>query len=476
MDKQNVEQTVDERTPTNADVPLSTALPAWVQNIVFTDGRVNEIKRRIVEYPGFRLIDTDDLLADKELVLPFLMSHAELQKKDSKEGPKDSPAEQILMYEHWIVIPKSKVHAFMDWYYEKSGMPLGGRDFMFDIIRQRFLGVSRKDIQAYLNKRKMKREFVLGRRLNELSPLIANRPMQIWVMKLVDMDYEEFNPGVQHSRYPYMGLIQDAFTKYVWAAPIRTSSQRDLSSSLCAFQKRVERDISRTDLIADVFGTKPLILLTNTHPAFTSPAFDECIGAVRKQLLPGQSIGDLPHIQKDQVIHIIQKDNSLTEHWENIITRMIGSHLSFSSSDTTTLLWDDVLQDIIRQYNETPHPTTEIKPYVAYKKTNWAVIKERIREESQDKSRQYNEEQKAKRQKKHVQKQSRTLQGAVEQQYQALLRSKFAGAPGEPQQTTAPKVVVNTGESQEPPRAADGNSVPPPLAHNVPNVVEDEFA
>jgi len=356
----------------NLEEKTKMIIPRWVTQMNYDAKQVERIKNNLVEYPGFELINNDEINESWESTLPFLF-------KDNQQKEERS----LLLYNGIPVIPGPKLESFMDWYYEESGYPIGGRDFMYDIIKEMYIGVSRRDIERYIKNRMKEKKFVLKRRIDDLNPLVANRPMQIWEIKIVDMDYAQYNPGLTVSNFPYLVLVQDKFTQFIWAAPL---IRKEVLDQICKLLNNIYKDIEKTEIIGTVFGNKPLIIKTNKinhkNTLLTSLKFSQCINGVRVEMKGGDhKVPTLPNnLDKDQIIHLIYTNSSNKDRgdqWEKRITRLIENELA---SDPIIDSYDEIIQKVINDYNEEPNDITKVSPYDAYNKETWYTIKENIYE------------------------------------------------------------------------------------------------
>lgn len=350
----------------NSDERNKMVIPRWVTQINYDEKQVEKIKNNLVEYPGFEVITNDEISGEWESSLPFLFN--DNQKVEDR---------WLLLYNGIPVIPGPKLNAFMDWYYEESGYPIGGRDFMYDIIKDLYIGVSRRDIERYIKSRMKEKKFVLKRRVDDLNPLVANRPMQIWEIKILDMDYAQYNPGLTASNYPYLVLVKDNFTQFIWANPLL---RKDIIDQVCKFLSSIYKDIEGTESIGTVFGTRPLIIKTNKmnhkNTLLTSLKFSQCLNGVRVEMKGGDhKVPDLPNnLDKNQVIHLIGHNDKGNE-WEKRITRLIENELAGNPIIDS---YDEIIQKVINDYNDEMHDVTKVSPYDAYNKETWYTIKENI--------------------------------------------------------------------------------------------------
>ena len=134
----------------------------------------------------------------------------------------------------------------------------GSRDRVFERASQRFVGVSRRAVMAWLRDQEVwqlrQPSFAPAIR----QPIVSTRPFQRTQADLVDM--RSWHPGLNNDTQ-YLLTAIDTFTKYAWAVPLRNKEAASVSR---AFDERVLADADRA----------PAVVQTDRGSEFVSGEFE----------------------------------------------------------------------------------------------------------------------------------------------------------------------------------------------------------
>lgn len=148
---------------------------------------------------------------------------------------------------------------------------------------------------------------------------------KIWGADLVDIrSFSKFNQGVQ-----YLLMLIDVFSKYGWIQPLNNKTGVEVANAL----KRVFKDRKPEQLWVDK-GTE----FYNRHV---------------------QSIVTLYSTENEE-------KSSIVERWNRTIKEKMFKYFSANS----TRKYIDVLQNMVKNYNETVHSSIKMTPIEASKKEN----------------------------------------------------------------------------------------------------------
>ena len=148
---------------------------------------------------------------------------------------------------------------------------------------------------------------------------------RIWAADLVDMkSFAKFNKGVK-----YLLTVIDVFSKYGWIEPLKNKTGIEVASAL----KRIFKE------------RKPEKLWVDKGKEFYNRDV--------QSLIPLYSTEN-------------EEKSSIVERWNRTMKEKMFKYFSANS----TRKYIDVLQEMVRNYNETVHSSTKMTPMEASKKEN----------------------------------------------------------------------------------------------------------
>lgn len=148
---------------------------------------------------------------------------------------------------------------------------------------------------------------------------------EIWAADLVDMkSFEKFNKGVK-----YLLTVIDVFSKYGWIVPLKNKSGAEVAKALKRIFKEREPDKLWVDKGKEFYN-----------------------GDV-------QSLVELYSTENEE-------KSSVVERWNRTMKEKMFKYFSANS----TRIYIDVLDEMVKNYNETVHSSIKMTPIEASKKEN----------------------------------------------------------------------------------------------------------
>ena len=145
-----------------------------------------------------------------------------------------------------------------------------GRDAIYSMIRRSYVGVTRSDVQKFLDKRPYRQQYKRKKKRVSTSILPSNK-RGVWQIDFIKMKK-------QNNQYRYVCVIVDMYSKYLWAFPLkkRTQFHKNKKSSGNEFNT-VMKNISgsnflkKLQIILDSEGGGPKIMQSDNE--FRSRAY-----------------------------------------------------------------------------------------------------------------------------------------------------------------------------------------------------------
>jgi hypothetical protein len=155
---------------------------------------------------------------------------------------------------------------------------------------------------------------------------------------LIEMiPYARFNNG-----FKYILIVINTFSKFVWAYPLKTKTAAEVTNAL-----------------SSLFKTKKNIP-KNFQTDFGKEFYNKSLNAVFKKY----------HINHYSTYST--KKAQMAERVIRTIKNLIWKEFSFRGN----YKWTDILQDIVKRYNNTKHHTTQYKPSAINKKNEKKILRD----------------------------------------------------------------------------------------------------
>ena len=179
-------------------------------------------------------------------------------------------------------------------------------------------------------------------------PIIVKGFHETWEADLVDMQHL----AKWNRRYKYMLTVIDILSKFAFARPLKSKTGEAVTA---AFED-----------ILQGRGQVPSKLHTDRGKEFLNTKF--------------QSL-----LKKNNMHHYYTfsgKKSTIIERWN----RTLKSRMYRMFTERNSLKWVDMLEDLVSDYNNTTHRTTQMKPAYVNEKNQYKVL-HRIQEQQQKKKR-----------------------------------------------------------------------------------------
>lgn len=126
------------------------------------------------------------------------------------------------------VVPEGKGDDVLRKIYEDPSTGLFGRDRLFDRVKRTYVGISKRDVEAFVKARKEAQIHAPVRRQKIRTPILARAPFRRWQIDLVDVSaYRASNDGVL-----YLLTVIDCFSKYAWAVPLKRKTAEAVGAAM----------------------------------------------------------------------------------------------------------------------------------------------------------------------------------------------------------------------------------------------------
>jgi transposase InsO family protein len=235
--------------------------------------------------------------------------------------------EKQLEYAGLKVIPKEDVNKIIKEMYDDPAIGGSiGRDKLYAKIKQQYLGITKQDVEAFLDNRESHQLTLPVIKGKVVKPLMTKRPNQHWQMDLIVLKKLKSS----NKEYKYILTVIDTFSKFAWAVPLK-SKKGDVVA------KAVENIILQS-------GKKPSVWQSDNGKEFKN----EYMTRVMNRFGIKQ-IYSLPYTPQS---------NGAIENFNKVVKRGITEHFI----KTGKQVWTDVLNDIVYNWNNSKHGTIKEVP------------------------------------------------------------------------------------------------------------------
>lgn len=207
-------------------------------------------------------------------------------------------------------------------YYEEKNF--FGRDRLFNMIKERGLDISRRQIMDFLKLQEVHQLTAQTRRSNIIQPTILTAPNKQIGIDLIDMQNLEFGG------YKYILTGIDLFSKKAYAEPLLNKETKTVSKGMEKIINNIKEQISS--------------IRSDNGSEFISKEFTDLLK--RKNITQVFSLAGKP------------QSNGQIERFNAVIKKLIR----MTRMTTGNYDWVSILPDLIDNYNNSVHKTTRIAP------------------------------------------------------------------------------------------------------------------
>ncbi len=239
-----------------------------------------------------------------------------------------------LFYNEKLVIPQKKVEQTLATHYKEIGDI--GRDRFYELIKQKYIGISRPQVQAFLNNQEIHQlvQQVKKQRVNKA--IVTSKPMERWQADLIDVTKYK---SPQNSNTTFLLTVIDCFSKFAWVIPLKNKQAATVAGAL--------------EQILKANGSSPMTIQTDNGGEFDEE-FEQVLG--QRGILHARSRSYNPQA------------NGQIERFNGTLKRMIYAYML--TNDTKTFI--PKLSSFVDTYNGLYHTAIKQTPKEAH--TNKDVI------------------------------------------------------------------------------------------------------
>ena len=271
---------------------------------------------------------------------------ARTKKKIAKEIKKCKINSEItnqkkLLYKRREVIPMKFINDTLEKLYKDPSIGFTGRDSFYQKVKDKYFGINKQDVINFLygNKTYQKHKPI---KKKIVKPIISSFSNDRWQIDLLDMS----KLSRENQGFKYILTCQDHYSKYSWAYSLKRKSGQLISNALEEIISKYKPDIIQSDN-AKEFKSKKM-----------------------------KNIADKYEVNLVYSNPYNPQSNGLIERFNQTLKRMIYKAID-SREDNKYI---DILDQLIKNYNNTRHSTIKMKPLIAFSrgrtKKNTELIKE----------------------------------------------------------------------------------------------------
>ena len=231
-----------------------------------------------------------------------------------------------LFFQGLEIIPVERIEEILSEIYSTPELSAGSRDVLYNLVKEKYLGISRSMVMQFLKTRtswQLHQPLRMYKR--RTRSLLMKRPMIFWEADLIDLSkFSKVNNG-----FHWVLNVIDVFSKKVWSVPMKKKTGVE---SRKAFEK-----------VFDKAGV-PKILQTDNGGEFTAEEAEE--------------VFEIYHIR-----HILSESHSPQQNGAvERVNKTLKSSLwrYFSLHDTKN--WVNIYPSIVEAYNQRVHSSTGSRP------------------------------------------------------------------------------------------------------------------
>mgnify|MGYP001595898211 CR=1 FL=1 len=229
-----------------------------------------------------------------------------------------------------IIVPYEYIVNFLEKLYNDPKTGLRGIDKLFKYIQERYVGISRADVEKFVKNNETNQLHLPRVKAVVNKPIISRSIGNRIHCDLIDMSkYAGLNNGVN-----WLLTVIDAFSKFVWVVPLKNKEA-----------------ITVADAMSDIIATMdkvPNVCQTDNGSEFVSAEWKYLMG-------------------RYEIIHVRAKPyharaNGAIERFNRTIKTLIARYMTHYN----TQHYIGVLADLVLNYNNSSHSTTNHTPDYAY--------------------------------------------------------------------------------------------------------------
>ena len=267
--------------------------------------------------------------------------HFESRKMEFKNRYKGMELkQQQLFHGQQQVVPKSEIDKILAKLYKDIGDI--GRDRFYALIKSKYVGISRPQVQAFLNNQELHQlvQQVKKQRVNKA--IVASKPMERWQADLVDVSKYK---SPQNSNTTFLLTVIDCFSKFAWVVPLKNKQSGTVAMAL--------------QQIIESAGASPSTVQTDNGGEFEEE-FEQVLA--RHHIMHARSRSYNPQA------------NGQIERFNGTLKRMIYAHMLSNSTKT----FIPQLAGMVARYNGLYHTGIKQTPTEAHnnKRVGLAVAKQ----------------------------------------------------------------------------------------------------
>lgn len=255
----------------------------------------------------------------------FIANGARSRKKKFRNVTVYDKSKQICRLGDKIIVPKEDIHDLVATVYKdpKSGFISAAKLYLK--LRDRFAGISRRDVNAVVNKSETKQlHQEADQESKVVKPIVLSRPFAHFQVDTVDLtSLKNYN-----YQFRYLFTCIDLFSKFAFVKPIRKNTAKATARAL-------------SEAIGD--RPKPTIVQSDNGHEFAAEFHQ--------------------YLEDNKIQHVKSSpykpsSNGAIERFHRTLKTMLNR--AFTQFGTVRYL--ELIQDIVQNYNNTVHSATQFKP------------------------------------------------------------------------------------------------------------------
>lgn len=201
---------------------------------------------------------------------------------------------------------------------------LFGRDRLFEIIKERNLKISRRQLWDWLQKQEVHQIYRQAKKPKVIQPTVLKRPYKQIGIDLIDMQNQEYEG------YRYILTAIDLFSKKAVAVPLKSKEDKVVVEGM----KKV----------LDKYKNKISSVRSDAGSEFTNKRFKELLE--KNEIKQVNSLAGKP------------QSNGTIERFNGVLKKLINKYMfALQNQD-----WPSVIDGLVRNYNKSKHRVTKTAP------------------------------------------------------------------------------------------------------------------